>query len=73
MPAMLLTRQEVEQACAFTKSTLYRLMRQGRFPLPRRIGVRAVRWEAAEIQDWISKQPRSGGDGIYRRALKKSA
>ena len=73
MPAMLLTRQEVEQACKITKSTLYRLMREGRFPLPRRIGVRAVRWEAAEIQDWIGKQPRSDGDGVYRRALKKSA
>ena len=73
MPDMLLTRHEVEQSCKITKSTLYRLMRAGTFPLPRRIGPRAVRWVSSEIQEWVENRPRSDGDGIYRRALKSTS
>ena len=67
----LLTRAEVEARCAITRTTVYRLMRTGEFPEPIRIGPRAVRWPAAEIEAWVAARPRSHGDGIYR--AKRSA
>ena len=50
----LLTRQEVE--------AIYRLMRAQKFPEPLRIGQRAVRWPASEIEAWIESRPRATGD-----------
>ena len=58
----LLRRQEVEDYCQIGRSTIYRLMRLGKFPLPIRIGERAVRWPASEIQEWLAERPRATGD-----------
>ncbi|MCY4641441.1 MAG: AlpA family phage regulatory protein [Gammaproteobacteria bacterium] len=57
----LLTRTEVETRCRIGRSTIYRLMRSGEFPIPLRIGPRAVRWVESEIDTWISRQPRASG------------
>ena len=62
MPDRLLTRREVETRCSLSRSSLYRLMRQGMFPEPIRVGVRAVRWPASEIEAWLSDRPRAAGD-----------
>ena len=59
----LLTRVEVERRVGLRRSSLYREMRQGRFPLPVRVGPRAVRWPSTEIEAWITSRPRSHGDG----------
>ena len=37
--------------CGFTKSTLYKLMRERRFPACRKVG-RASVWIQADIEDW---------------------
>ncbi len=58
----LLTRGEVEKLCKLSKSTLFRLMRAGKFPRPICIGPRAVRWRAAELEAWLSGRPYSNGD-----------
>ena len=39
----LLTRKQVEQKVQLTTSSIYRLMRQRKFPTPIRIGDNAVR------------------------------
>ena len=57
----LLRRQEVEDYCQIGRSTIYRLMRLGQFPSPIRIGPRAVRWRASELQEFVSKRPRAEG------------
>ena len=59
----MLTRPQVERRTGLARSTLYRMMRAGRFPLPRRIGLRAVRWPESEIETWIETRPRSNGFG----------
>ena len=69
----LLTRAEVERRVGLRRSSLYREMRQGRFPLPVRIGPRAVRWPSTEIEAWIASRPRSHGDGVHRAASKRTA
>ena len=57
MTDRLLTRPEVEGRCGIARSTIYRLMRSGRFPKSIRISPGAVRWRESEIIEWIGAQP----------------
>lgn len=58
----LLTRPEVEALVRLSRSEIYRRMRKGQFPLPLRIGDRAVRWKASEVEKWLEERPRATGD-----------
>ena len=60
----LLTRPQVEQKVQLTCSTIYRLMREGRFPLPIKVGPQAVRWRSDELADWIEARPRATGETV---------
>lgn len=57
----MLTRQEVEERTGLARSSIYRLMRLGRFPEPCRIGDRAVRWPESELSRWLESRPRATG------------
>jgi len=52
---MLLKEQEVCQLIGFSKSTLWRMVGRGDFPVPHRFGKRMTRWNNWEIHNWISK------------------
>ena len=54
----LLRRSEVEELTALSRSTIYRHLEEGLFPLPVRIGPRAVRWWLSEIQTYMKSRPR---------------
>ena len=58
----LLNRRQVEERCGLSTSSIYRLMRDGLFPEPIRIGVRAVCWPSSEITTWLTTRPRATGD-----------
>ena len=58
----LLRRVEVERFCQIGRSTIYRLMREGLFPVPIRIGPRAVRWPEHELTAWLARRPRATGE-----------
>ena len=58
----LLRRVEVERYCQIGRSTIYRLMREGLFPLPIRVGPRAVRWPEHELTAWLAGRPRATGE-----------
>ena len=58
----LLTRPEVETRCGIARSTIYRLMRTGQFPLPVKVGPRAVRWPQHELDAWLAERPRATGE-----------
>ena len=58
----LLTRQQVEKIVGIKRSTIYKLMRQGSFPEPIRIGPGSVRWHKSELEDWINTQPKATGE-----------
>ena len=59
----LLTRPEVEKWLALSRSSVYRLMREGILPEPIRIGPRAVRWKSSEIEAYLESRPRATGEG----------
>ncbi|WP_437884501.1 helix-turn-helix transcriptional regulator [Pseudomonas sp. LRF_L74] len=47
---------EVEKRTGFKRSHLYNLMKDGKFPHTRRIGLRAVGWDSQEVEQWINDQ-----------------
>jgi prophage regulatory protein len=56
----ILRRSEVERRTGFKRAYIYTLIKAGKFPKGRRIGVRAVGWDSAEVDEWIAQrlQPR---------------
>ena len=59
---VLLTRREVERRTGLSRSTLYRKMREGTFPVPLKISDRAVRWRESDIRAYVDSRPRSYGE-----------
>ena len=58
----LLRREEVEELTGLSCSAIYRMMRAGEFPLPIKIGPRAVRWPKSELDNFLANCPRATGD-----------
>ena len=58
----LLTLRDVTAATALSRSAVYALMAESRFPKPIRIGARAVRWVEKEVLDFIASRPRGGSE-----------
>lgn len=52
----ILRRAEVESKTGFKRAHIYSLIKQGRFPKPMRLGVRAVGWDSFEIDEWIDER-----------------
>lgn len=52
----ILRLSDVEQKSGFKRAHIYNLMSQGKFPKSVRLGVRAVGWDAAEIDRWIAER-----------------
>ena len=57
MKDRLLRRREVEELTGLSRASIYRLMRDGRFPLPVKVSATAVRWKASDITVWIQSRP----------------
>ena len=47
---------QVLQATALSRSTVYAMMADGRFPKPMKLGERAVGWSEAEIAAWLESR-----------------
>ena len=62
MTTRLLTLREVTAITALSRSAVYAMMAESRFPKPIRIGSRAVRWVEQELLDFIASCPRAGTD-----------
>ena len=56
----LLTRSQVEAIVLLSTASLYRLMAQGHFPRPIRVGGRAVRWREDDIAAYLASRPAAG-------------
>jgi prophage regulatory protein len=50
----ILRRAEVEAKTGFKRAHIYSLLKEGQFPTALRLGVRAVGWDSAEIDQWIA-------------------
>ena len=56
----LLTLRDVTTVTALSRSAVYALMAESRFPKPLRIGSRAVLWVEQKVLDFIASRPRGG-------------
>jgi prophage regulatory protein len=45
---------EVRNRVPYSRSTIYQLVTQGRFPKPINLGERAVAWLESDIDEWIA-------------------
>lgn len=55
VPRQLLMRlTELCAQLAVSRGTIYRWLNEGKFPRPVRIGERAVRWRAEDVEAWCS-------------------
>ena len=62
----LMRLPKVEAATGYKRSTIYRLVKDGKFPAPISLGARASAWIESEIIDWIQQridESRSGSRG----------
>lgn len=56
-PVQRLVRlRTVRERTGLSKSSLYALAHQGRFPRPVKIGERSSGWVEAEVEDWIAQR-----------------
>lgn len=55
----LLKLPAVMAKTTFSEPSIYRLMREGKFPKPLKLGERAVAWRSDEIEAFINGLPRS--------------
>jgi prophage regulatory protein len=39
-----------------SKATLYKMIRENKFPAPKKLGVRSVGWLESDIQEWIDSR-----------------
>ncbi len=56
----LLRLPEVESFSGKKRSTIYKEIKQGKFPAPKRIGARSVAWRAGDLMDWLESRPVAG-------------
>jgi prophage regulatory protein len=54
---LLLRLQTVVRVTGLSRSTLYRLIADGQFPRPVRLGPRAVAWRRQDVEDWSDARP----------------
>lgn len=55
-PARLLRINEVIERTALSRSHIYALIKQDRFPAQRQLGRKCARWVEADIDAWIRDQ-----------------
>ena len=53
----LLRMPEVIALVRLSRSSIYAMVCQGIFPVPVRIGRRAVAWRLRDIQEWLESRP----------------
>lgn len=59
----LMRRPAVLAATGLSKSSLYAMMAEGRFPAPLKISTRSVAWNARDVSAWIASRPSASERG----------
>ncbi|HDL7797762.1 TPA: AlpA family transcriptional regulator [Yersinia enterocolitica] len=47
---------DVQRRTGYSKAWIYRLIKQGRFPKPVKIGSRSIAFVESEIDEWINQR-----------------
>jgi len=44
---------DLKEYLPFSKSTIYSMVKEGRFPAPYKLGVRVSAWSLEEVNEWL--------------------
>ena len=53
------TRQQLEKLFKVSPATIYRWIKEGRFPKPIHLGANMVRWKVSDIESWLTEKETS--------------
>ena len=56
---LLVRMPEVKAICGLSRSSIYHLIQEGRFPAPVAIGGRARAWIKHEVEGWVAQRIRA--------------
>jgi len=62
--------KELRKLIPLGRTTIWRMMREGRFPQSRRIGKMATAWLESEVEDWIKERAENDSNS---HSLRKQA
>lgn len=65
-----LRRTEVEALTGLSRASIYRMMAEGRFVRPYRLGKQAVRWRNSEVRNWLDSRPQAHGGWLLSRLFR---
>ena len=57
----ILRFDEVAERTGLSRTTVWRLERQGQFPARIQLSPRAVGWPAEEVEEWLKSRPQAVG------------
>lgn len=64
----MLRLDKVLELFPISKVSLYRLIKDGKFPAPMKLGATNV-WSSVELREWLDKNRKSGGQRRPRREI----
>ncbi|RUO78934.1 transcriptional regulator [Idiomarina tyrosinivorans] len=56
MSYQLIKLQDVSKLTTLSRSSIYRLIKDGMFPAPVNLGYRSVAWVEREVIDWVESR-----------------
>jgi prophage regulatory protein len=62
MVPQIFRRRQLEKQLGLTRSSIYKMMEDGEFPRPIKLGRRAVGWRADEVAYWLDKMQKATSD-----------
>ena len=62
MLTQILRRRQLEEKLGLSRSSIYKMVADGLFPKPIKLGPRAVGWRADEIENWLIAMQEASDD-----------
>lgn len=56
MQVRICRRPDVENMVGLSRSTIYAMIAEGRFPKPVKLGKRAVGWRESDVNAWLNSR-----------------
>ena len=58
----ILRRSQLEARLGLARSSIYKMMNEGTFPRPVKLGLRAVGWRSEDIEAWLEDLQEQSND-----------
>ena len=62
MLTQILRRRQLEEQLGLSRSSIYKMVADGLFPKPIKLGPRAVGWRADEVENWLIEMQEASDD-----------